>query len=75
MNVHFVKEGLHFASMDSNITVLALSHILEHISRISKKDIKKQKLQLYIDVKERDVLLDSICLGVEKTGSRLVPFN
>ena len=61
--------------MDSNITVLALSHILEHISRISKKDGKKQKLQLYIDVNSCTLLITDLGLGVEKAGSRFVPID
>lgn len=36
--------------MDRQVSFLALCHLFEHISRIGKKELKKQKLQLYIDV-------------------------
>lgn len=41
-----------WVAMDKQVSFQAVCHLLEHLSRISKKDVKKQKLQIYIDVSE-----------------------
>ena len=40
-------------AMDKQVSFQAVCHLLEHLSRISTKDVKKQKLQIYIDVSNR----------------------
>lgn len=36
--------------MDRQVSFQALCHLLDHLAKVSKKEVKKQKLQVYIDV-------------------------
>lgn len=37
-------------AMDEQVSFQAVCHLFEHLAKISKKDAKKHKLQLFIDV-------------------------